>query len=290
MGSEYKQNRDYDFTDPDEMQKYMSDIEIEYSYSCYDQKDAEACYRLGEFTRSIRTNPKKAGPIFKTSCDKDNHWHSCLKQGEWMLNIGMQNVSCHEDILELRKDFEDKKELPQMPEEKWDEVIKEALPYFDKSCEGFFKGLSAEILAKGDDLAAAQGAKLTQETIMGMSKGCQYAAELRHSKPELAKDSSPSKIAELLTRGCNLKNKSCCFELHRSYLMGDKWAPQNLKKALDFASKGCTLDDPDSCSNLSIMYQHGHGCAQSEDLFKRYNKKYRYLTHQLVVPNVNFNS
>jgi len=285
-GKEYKQNRDYDLTNPDEMQNYLTDIEIEYAYGCYDQKDAEACYRLAEFTRAIRSNNKKAGPIFKQSCDKDNHWHSCFKQGVWLLSDA-KNDSSDEDRNERLERMRKANEPPQMPK---DEVFKEALPYFDKACEGFFKGLSAEILKGGDDLAAVKGAKINEETLMGMGKGCQFAATLRHEKPDLASDSSPRKIEELYTRGCKLKNKDTCFELHRSYLMGDKWAPQNLEKAFDFATKGCDLDDADSCSNLSLMYKNGHGCPQSEQLFKRYNKKYRYLTGALRVPNITFNS
>jgi len=248
---DFKANRNYDLHDPKEMDQYLNDIEMEYSYDCYDQKDVEACYRLGDFAMSVRSNLKAAGPILKKNCDENNHGKSCWQYGVWLMNPN-KYCTTHEEKIHPFK----------MPPPTDDEV-KEALPYYDKACD------------------------------RDCDRGCYYSAYVRAEKPELIKgymDISPCKIEKLFNKSCTLKNKEACFEMHRSYLMGDKWVPKNLEKAFEYATKACDLDHPDGCKNLSLMYRYGHGCEQSEALYRKFDKKLRYLTGKMKMPKIEFNS
>ncbi|RUS90557.1 hypothetical protein EGW08_001645 [Elysia chlorotica] len=77
--------RSYDLTDEKQTKEYLRDVEIEYQFQCFDQKEPDGCHRLAEFRENVRKNVDAAGPLFKENCDSKNYPKSCYKYGQCLL-------------------------------------------------------------------------------------------------------------------------------------------------------------------------------------------------------------
>lgn len=92
---------------------------------------------------------------------------------------------------------------------------------------------------------------------------------------------------EILEKACKYENGNACYYLSGMYIVGvkkdnlpgtltekdynpnDYQVAKDMRKAFDFALKGCNLGNMYSCANLSQMYAKGEG-AQSLNLVKLY--------------------
>ncbi len=66
----------------------------------------------------------------------------------------------------------------------------------------------------------------------------------------------PEMYEPLTLKSCALKNAFACCHLGELYLKG-KHVPQDLKKALTFLEKACSLGEADGCSLLADIYEKG---------------------------------
>jgi len=205
--SNWNANRSYDLTDEKETQEYLRDVETEYSFGCYDQKEPDACHRLAEFYESVRKNFLKAGPIYQENCDNTKYPRSCHKFAQWLLSAEKGNPSSKED--------RDK-----------------ALHYYERSCE------------------------------LGMSKGCFNAAVVRLQSGG-AEQENEDKAFSLFDKACSMGMGEACFDAHTAHLLGQRRV-KDLPKAFAYARAGCLLDHIGCCSNLSLMFRHGHGVEKND--------------------------
>lgn len=63
---------------------------------------------------------------------------------------------------------------------------------------------------------------------------------------------------------------------------------KDMKKAYEFALKGCDLGNMYSCANVSQMYMKGDGVEKNEKLADKYKKKALELQEQVNAPPITF--
>lgn len=94
---------------------------------------------------------------------------------------------------------------------------------------------------------------------------------------------------EALTQSCKMNNATACFYLSGMFISGvfkrddgkkptnpepsDFLVQKDMKKAFEFATKACDLDNMYACANLSQMYMKGDGTEKNEKKAEQFKKK-----------------
>ncbi|XP_015923248.1 cytochrome c oxidase assembly factor 7 homolog [Parasteatoda tepidariorum] len=63
----------------EELKEYIDKLGIEYKFSCFKEKDPEACHLLGDYQEAVKKDFEGAAKIFKSNCDERQHKKSCYK-------------------------------------------------------------------------------------------------------------------------------------------------------------------------------------------------------------------
>ena len=104
-----------------------------------------------------------------------------------------------------------------------------------------------------------------------MAKSCGYASELFKDDANSFKDLK--KAIEFAKKGCNLKDGKSCFILGARYGEGDG-IKKDIKEANKYYQKACDLNnDADGCASLGYNYKYGYGITKDLTLANKYNKK-----------------
>ncbi|XP_072393220.1 cytochrome c oxidase assembly factor 7 homolog [Diabrotica undecimpunctata] len=224
----------YNFKSESEVKDYINNLGIEYRFGCYSEKKPEVCHLLADFLESIKKDYEKAGKVYRTNCDDYKYGKSCLKYGTYSLLGKGSKIS----------------------------NFKLAYDYFEKGCN----------LAEPDS-CLNQGLLLIT----------------KNEKSEIKQDIL--KGMKLLEKSCNHENGNACYYLSGMYIVGvkkdnvvgtlnqkdynseDYQVQKNMKKAFEFAVKGCNLGNMYSCANLGQMYAKGEGVEKNEKLASEYKTK-----------------
>ncbi|XP_056648515.1 cytochrome c oxidase assembly factor 7 homolog [Diorhabda carinulata] len=224
----------YNFKSESEVKEYINNLGIEYRFGCYSEKKPEVCHLLADFLESIKKDYEKAGKVYRTNCDDYKYGKSCLKYGTYSL-LGKGSKT---------SDY------------------KLAYDYFEKGCH-----------LEEPDSCLNQGLLLIT----------------KNDKPELKQD--VIKGMQLLEKACQHQNGNACYYLSGMYIVGVKkdnlpgslfqkdYNPEeylvqkNMKRAFEFALKGCDMGNMYSCANLSQMYAKGDGVEKNEKLAEKYKTK-----------------
>lgn len=190
---------------------------------------------LGDYLESIKKDFEKAGKVYRTNCDDFGYAKSCLKFGHYSF-LGKGKTSSAE---------------------KGDP--KQAFQYYTRGCE-----------LKDADCCLHSGLIMVSKT-----------------KPALF-ERDVTKGMENLTKSCQMENGTACFYLSGMYISGvlknddakksanpdpsEFLVQKDMKKAFEFATRACELNNVFACANLSQMYKKGDGIEKNDikaDLFKK---------------------
>ncbi|XP_062583099.1 cytochrome c oxidase assembly factor 7-like [Saccostrea cucullata] len=101
---------------------------------------------------------------------------------------------------------------------------------------------------------------------------CKNLGVLMLDKNEMWKDYHDTKKGrELLHMACEKKNVDSCYILQRLY---SKKSPE---KTLEYALKGCELDDGKSCVTAYQLYLKGFGVERNTELANFYKERASYI-------------
>ncbi|CAF1041726.1 unnamed protein product [Brachionus calyciflorus] len=67
-----------DWKNPEEVQDYLENLYVEYSFQCLNEKIPEGCHRLANFFENIRSQYTEATKLYKKNCDDNKYGKSCL--------------------------------------------------------------------------------------------------------------------------------------------------------------------------------------------------------------------
>ena len=81
------------------------------------------------------------------------------------------------------------------------------------------------------------------------------------------------KAIEFAQKGCDLKDGKSCFNLGAGYGEGNG-IKKDFKEANKYYQKACDLiNDADGCASLGYNYKYGYGITKDLTLANKYNKK-----------------
>ena len=197
---------------------------------------------LGDFLESIKKDFEKAGKVYRANCDDYGYAKSCLKFGHYSF-LGKGKASSAE---------------------KGDQ--KQAFKYYTRGCD-----------LNDADCCLHSGLIMISKT-----------------KPAII-ERDVTKGMEALTKSCKMNNGTACFYLSGMFISGvhktddakkstnpdDYLVAKDMKKAFEFASKACELDNIYACANLSQMYMKGDGTERNEKKAEIFRKKALEMQDQL---------
>jgi len=243
---------DVDFTNPEEVNEFLTNTEIEYMYGCHKENDPDSCFRLGEFFETIRKQWKDAADTYKMCCDKFQNATCCFKAGQYHM-LGKGGLS---------KDWLD------------------AFKCYETACNQD----RYQDQGKNDRMAAACCNKgLLMYKDGGERKRIMEYLDQKEPSSEgttsASTDSSDSKafpvILSAFQKACNLNDGKGCYFLAQLHLVG--YGAGELGKdgarAADCMVKACDLGDVRACHNASLMYSRGDGVEKNPELAKKYQDK-----------------
>jgi len=229
-------------TDPKAREDYFNQVETDYTYFCYDQKDPEACQKRADFLATFRADFVEARAEYDRCCTKYQTPGCCLKSAHFMYHA------------ELKKDM-----LKTMDMEKyWDKVA---------------------IACAADDYARSKQQQDNRSEACLLVYNARKALALNKGKVKdvVTKNISQSALeldlVERLHRSCQmnnvLNNWDSCAALSAIF-MNPKFTkipnpPVDLdvKKGIEYAVRACTgsgdgLGHQMSCVNLANLYERGN--------------------------------
>ncbi|XP_061539925.1 cytochrome c oxidase assembly factor 7 [Phycodurus eques] len=71
------------FEDEKEVEQFLDNLGVEYSYQCYKDNDPEGCQRLADYMEGVKRNYEATAKVLKHNCDKHTHAESCYKLGAY---------------------------------------------------------------------------------------------------------------------------------------------------------------------------------------------------------------
>jgi len=224
----------YDLKQEGEVAEYLKNLEIEFTYQCFQEdlprkEKAEGCHTLGKFMESARNDFFKARHVYEKNCLENEYGHSCFKLGQ---------------LTQLGKGTEDGAD------------IHKALIAYDAGCR-YGSGESCHNAAILSNFGMTLEAPPT--TKIALNKSSQAKANKDYVK-----------IEEYLKKGCALKNFASCLELSRFYADG-RVSPdgkssiaQDWNKTVKYAQLSCDADIIGGCVILSHCYKNGFGVQKNE--------------------------
>lgn len=204
----------------------------------------KVCHLLGDYLESIKKDFEKASKVYRSNCDDYGHAKSCLKFGHYSF-LGKGKASANE---------------------KGDP--KQAYKYYERGCE-----------LKDGDCCLHSGLIMVSKTMTS----------------SIERD--VIKGFESLTKSCKMDNATACFYLSGMYISGvlkkenankkltadpsEFLVQKDMKKAFDFATKACDLNNMYACANLSQMYSRGDGTEKDENKADQLKKKALQMQDEL---------
>lgn len=251
-----------DFTNPDEVNEFLTNTEIEYMYGCHKENDPDSCFRLGEFFETIRKQWKDAADTYKMCCEKFQNATCCFKAGQYhMLGKGG-----------LAKDWLD------------------AFKCYETACEQE----RYQDQGKNDRMAAAccnkglllykDGAQ--RQRIMNYLDEKEPNSEQKPPSPSSSAEAGPDAkpfplILSAFQKACRLNDGKGCYFLAQLHLVGYGASElgKDPVKAAECMVKARDLGDMRACHNASLMYQRGDGVDADPQLAKKYADKVNEHAH-----------
>ncbi|XP_002127035.2 cytochrome c oxidase assembly factor 7B-like [Ciona intestinalis] len=233
------------FKDPEEVKEYLSNTEIEFMFGCHKEKDADCCYRLGEFLETIRKKFPEAATTYKECCDNYKNAPCCFKVGQYHM---------------LGKGGLEKSEL-------------EAFKYYRSACQQE----KYRDQGKNDRLATAccNMALLLQQDEKSRKPFVDYLKTVEETEKPVQ-----SRILEALQKSCALNDAVGCNVLSSFHMKGFEDLKPNLRLAAKYAEKSCDLGDYRGCHNISLMHARGDGVEKSYERAKSFSEKKEKLMNQ----------
>ncbi|CRK90061.1 CLUMA_CG003780, isoform A [Clunio marinus] len=226
----------YDLQKESDVKEYIEKLGIEYRFGCYSEKKPDVCHLLGDYLESIKKDFEKASKVYRSNCDDYGYGKSCLKFG-------------HYSFLGKGKSSANEKGDP-----------KQAFKYYERGCD-----------LKDPESCLHSGLLLVSKSLSS----------------SIERD--VKKGFELLTKACKMDNANACFYLSGMYISGvpkkdikpdskptdpsDFIVQKDMKKAFEFATRACDMNNMYACANLSQMYQRGDGTEKNEQKAADLKKK-----------------
>jgi len=254
-------------TDPKARDDYFNQVETDYTYFCYDQKDPEACQKRAEFLSTFRSDFVEARAEYDRCCAKYQTPGCCLKSAHFMYYD------------ELKKDMLKSMDMDVY----WDKIAtacasedyarsKQQQDNRSEACLIIYNARKALTLQKG---------KVDDIVTKNISKN---ALELN--------------LVERLERTCSipnvLKNWDSCAALSAIF-MNPKFSKipsppvaLDVKRGIEYAVKACEgagngLGHQMSCVNLANLYERGNkmlGVDRNVELSNYFKLKAWYHTDE----------
>lgn len=71
------------FEDEKEVKEFLDNLEVEYSFQCYKEKNPEGCQRLADYFEGIKKNFDSSAQVLKHNCETYGFGESCYKLGAY---------------------------------------------------------------------------------------------------------------------------------------------------------------------------------------------------------------
>ncbi|XP_063413935.1 cytochrome c oxidase assembly factor 7B-like isoform X1 [Mytilus trossulus] len=223
----------YDLSNEEDVKHYLKNIEIEYSFHCFSEKNPDGCYRLASFYDTIKIDKKKAMKLYQTNCDDNEHGDSCNKLAKHMMLKGKLGGGIKDGKTEDIFKYHDKacqygnnescysSALMQMDPEYVGENtnLKKCLEYFNKACD------------RND------------------GRSCSKLGEIYRKGSHVQKDMT--KALEYHKKGCDLEMPQSCVNLSYMYRKGDG-IPKNDDLAEKYRDIVKKLAEKDKASTMKM--------------------------------------
>jgi len=188
-----------DFEDEAQVAEYLTRIGIEYRFQCFHEGLPDGCHRLADWlVFGHNKDFKKAGRVFKASCDLYNYGHSCFNYGSYaFLGKGRQkdaDVAGHY----------------------WKKSC-EGTPPYAKGCANYGTALLRGDLSNKGSLSEARG-YFERGCGLGDGPSCLQAFGTYFMEGPLQ---DKAKGVDFLERGCRLGDYGCCINSATAFEKGD---------------------------------------------------------------------
>lgn len=262
----------FDLKSETDVKDYIERLGVEYRFGCYSEKKPEGgkreklvhtsfiqrilisqlilvCHLLGDYLESIKKDFEKASKVYRSNCDDYGYGRSCLKFGHYsFLGKGKASGSDKGDA-------------------------KQAYKYYERGCE-----------LKDADCCLHSGLIMVSKSMSSAIEG------------------DVAKGFDSLMKSCKMDNGNACFYLSGMHISGvlkkeksnnttttatastnptDFIVQKDMKKAFDYASRACELNNMYACANLSQMYMRGDGTEKNEKKAEQFKKKALEMQEEL---------
>jgi hypothetical protein len=78
-GVEEIKQRNFDLKNYDEVETYLKNLHIEFSFQCYGEKQPDGCYRLANYYENVKNDYEEATALHKQNCDQNKYERSCYQ-------------------------------------------------------------------------------------------------------------------------------------------------------------------------------------------------------------------
>jgi len=255
-------------TDPEARLEYFNQVETDYTYFCYDQKDPEACQKRADFMATFRLDNKEAGAEYDRCCATYGTPGCCLNAAKFNMR---QFMMAKKDNSLRGFDFEQfwakmatACNAPDYPRSKQQQDNR------GQACLEIYKARRNRALKEREQLDP-----------------------LQQNLPNYLNEID---LAERLKRTCQLDNASSNWESCSTLsaaLINPKLAailnvPLDPLKGLEYAMRACEgggpgLGDHRACANLANMFERGNrqlGIEPNARLAEEYKVKAWYQTEE----------
>uniref|UniRef100_A0A7E4WD64 Cytochrome c oxidase assembly factor 7 n=1 Tax=Panagrellus redivivus TaxID=6233 RepID=A0A7E4WD64_PANRE len=219
-----------------EQREYVKNVGIEYRFGCYEEKRADSCHLLGEFTEAIEQNFKAALNLFRDNCVQRDYPKSCYKYAMYLLHGKEVEPSFARMVRPL--EVACKGDLPP------------ACRYLglvhwngDENKTPPNSGKAEEAMLKACELEDPEACWLLSTWYLGPeAKFAKHKMESKHKKPLGQLQRDVEKALAYGIRACDLNVPQACANVSRMYRVGDG-IPKNPDKSKEYIEKATAIVD-----------------------------------------------
>lgn len=219
----------------EEVEEYLNNLKIEYSYQCFGEKRPDGCYRLANFLENIQNKYNEAVEVYKKSCDEYNYGRGCYHYAR-MKTYGK---GCTADL-------------------------KEAYDYSKKACDlniynGCYASGMMELTGNDNVKQNVNDAVKTLEKCCdnGIPEACISLFGIHFNGTKYEEYKNPAKALHYAQRACDLESIAGCVNASVMYKMGDG-VPKNDKLSKLYKERAIDLQKESQKNQPGIVFGEEH--------------------------------